>query len=82
MKVLAYRLQSDAFGDFDKSIRRILRSGKEDGVCAPFDRRADKGHLAQNKGGSLEERAAQTCRNRAGRAALTRARVGVLLELA
>jgi hypothetical protein len=43
MKVLAYRLQSDAFGDFDKSIRRILRSGKEDGVCAPFDRRADKG---------------------------------------
>jgi hypothetical protein len=40
MKVLAYRLQSDAFGDFDKSIRRILRSGKEDGVGAPFDRRA------------------------------------------
>jgi hypothetical protein len=40
MKVLAYRLQSDAFGDLDKSIRRILRSGKEDGVAAPFDRRA------------------------------------------
>jgi hypothetical protein len=40
MKVLAYRLQSDAFGDFDKSIRRILCSGKEDGVGAPFDRRA------------------------------------------
>ena len=40
MKVLAYRLQSNAFGDFDKSIRRILRSGKEDGVGAPFDRRA------------------------------------------
>ena len=40
MKVLAYRLQSDAFGDLDKSIRRILRSGKEDGVGAPFDRRA------------------------------------------
>jgi Protein of unknown function (DUF2924) len=40
MKVLAYRLQSDAFGDFDKSIRRILRSGKEDGVGAPFDLRA------------------------------------------
>jgi hypothetical protein len=39
MRVLAYRLQSDAFGDFDKSIRRILRSGKEDGVGAPFDRR-------------------------------------------
>ena len=34
MKVLAYRLQSDGFGDFDKSIRRILRSGKEDGVGA------------------------------------------------
>jgi hypothetical protein len=38
MKVLAYRLQSDAFGDLDKSIRRILRSGKEDGAGAPFDR--------------------------------------------
>jgi Protein of unknown function (DUF2924) len=40
MKVLAYRLQTDALGDLDKSIRRILRSGKEDGVGAPFDRRA------------------------------------------
>ena len=40
MKVLAYRLQSDAFGDLDKSIQRILRFGKEDGVGAPFDRRA------------------------------------------
>ena len=40
MKVLAYRLQSDAFGDLGKSIRRILRSGTEDGVGAPFDRRA------------------------------------------
>jgi hypothetical protein len=40
MKVLAYRLQSDAFGDLDKSIRGILRSGKEDGVGASFDRRA------------------------------------------
>jgi DUF2924 family protein len=40
MRVLAYRLQSDAFGDLDKSSRRILRSGKEDGVGAPFDRRA------------------------------------------
>ena len=38
MKVLAYRLQSDAFGDLDKSVRTILRSGKEDGVGAPFDR--------------------------------------------
>ena len=42
MKVLAYRLQSDAFGDLDKSIRRILRSGKEDGVGAPFDRRVPR----------------------------------------
>jgi len=40
MKVLAYRLQSDMLGDLDKSIRRILRSGEEDGVDAPFDRRA------------------------------------------
>ena len=29
MRVLAYRLQSDAFGGLDKSIRRILRSGKD-----------------------------------------------------
>ena len=40
MRVLAYRLQSDAFADLDQSIRRILRSGKEDSVGAPFDRRA------------------------------------------
>ena len=39
MRVLAYRLQADAFGDLDKSIRRTLRSGKEDSVGAPFDRR-------------------------------------------
>ena len=29
IRVLAYRLQSDAFADLDQSIRRILRSGKE-----------------------------------------------------
>ena len=39
MKVLACRLQSDAFGDIDKSIRRIPRSGNEDGVGAAFERR-------------------------------------------
>ena len=39
MRVLAYRLQADAFGDHDKSIRGILRPGKEDSVGAPFDRR-------------------------------------------
>src|SRR6185437_1478814 len=31
-RVLAYRLQSEAFGDLDKSIRRILRSGRDGGV--------------------------------------------------
>ena len=36
MRVLADRLQADVFGDLDKSIRWILRSG----VGAPFDRRA------------------------------------------
>jgi hypothetical protein len=36
MKELAYRRQSSAFGGLDKSIRRILRSGNEDGVGAPF----------------------------------------------
>jgi hypothetical protein len=40
IRVLACRLQSDAFGGLDKSIRRILRPGEEDGVGAPFDRRA------------------------------------------
>jgi len=40
MRVLAYRLQSDAFGDLDKSIRRNLRSEKDDGTGVPFDRRA------------------------------------------
>ena len=40
MRVLAYRLQSDAFGDLDKTIRRNLRSEKDDGAGVPFDRRA------------------------------------------
>src|SRR5271157_5235141 len=39
MRVLAYRLQSDAFGGLDKSIQRILRF-KTDGAAAPFERRA------------------------------------------
>ena len=42
MKALAYRSQSDALGDLDESIRRVLRSGNEDGVGAPFDRRAPR----------------------------------------
>jgi hypothetical protein len=37
MRVLAYRLQSDAFGGLEKSIQRIVRS--ED-AAAPFDRHA------------------------------------------
>jgi hypothetical protein len=40
MRVLAYRLQSDAFGDLDKSVRRILCCEKDDDATAPFDRRA------------------------------------------
>jgi len=40
MKVLAYGLQSDAFGDLDKSVQRMLRSNDNRGVGAPFDRRA------------------------------------------
>ena len=40
IRMLAYRLQSDPFGGLDKSIRWILRSGKEDDVGARFDRRA------------------------------------------
>ena len=40
MKVLAYRLQADAFGDLDKSIQRMLRCNKNRGSATPFDRRA------------------------------------------
>jgi len=39
MRVLAYRLQVDALGGLDKSIRRMLRSNKELGAV-PFDPRA------------------------------------------
>jgi hypothetical protein len=41
MRVLAYRLQSDAFGDLDKTTRRNLRSDKDD-AGVRFDRRAPK----------------------------------------
>jgi Protein of unknown function (DUF2924) len=40
MRVLAYRLQADAFGGLDKSIHRMFRSNKEEGIAVPFDRRA------------------------------------------
>src|SRR5271170_364340 len=40
MRVLAYRLQADAFGGLDRSIQRMLRSNREQDVAAPFDRRA------------------------------------------
>jgi hypothetical protein len=54
MKVLAYRLQSDAFGGLDKSIRRILRPGKDDGVGTPFDRHAPQTRDGVGlKGGAL-----------------------------
>ena len=40
MRVLAYRLQAGAFGGLDKSIQRMLRSGKGQDSAVPFDRRA------------------------------------------
>ena len=40
MRVLAYRLQANAFGGLDKSIQRMLRSDKDRDAAAPFDRRA------------------------------------------
>jgi hypothetical protein len=40
MRVLAYRLQADAFGGLDKSIQRMLRSGKGQDAGIPFDRRS------------------------------------------
>jgi Protein of unknown function (DUF2924) len=40
MRILAYRLQADAFGGLDTSIERMFRSNKDEGAAAPFDRRA------------------------------------------
>jgi hypothetical protein len=40
MRVLAHRLQADAFGGLDKSIQRMLRPSKDEDCAAPFDRRA------------------------------------------
>ncbi len=40
MRVLAYRLQVDAFGGLDKSIQRVIRRGKDRDAAAPFDWRA------------------------------------------
>jgi hypothetical protein len=40
IRVLAYRLQADALGGLDKSIQRMLRSGKGRDDAPPFDRRA------------------------------------------
>jgi hypothetical protein len=40
IRVLAYRLQSDALGGLDKSILRIIRSAKGSDATAPFERRA------------------------------------------
>ena len=38
MRVLAYRLQADAFGGLDKLIQRILRSNKDEDAAVRFDR--------------------------------------------
>jgi Protein of unknown function (DUF2924) len=40
MRLLAYRLQADAFGGLDKAIQRMLRSNRDEDAAAPFDRRA------------------------------------------
>jgi hypothetical protein len=40
IRVLAYRLQADAFGGLDKSICRMLRSKRGGNSAVPFDRRA------------------------------------------
>jgi hypothetical protein len=39
IRVLAYRLQADAFGGLDKSIQRILAFQEEQSAAIPFDRR-------------------------------------------
>src|SRR5271163_2698468 len=40
IRVLAYRLQVDAFGGLDRPIQRMLRSGKGQDAAVPFDQRA------------------------------------------
>jgi Protein of unknown function (DUF2924) len=40
IRVLAYRLQADAFGGLDKSIQRMLRSKEGEGAAVPFEQRA------------------------------------------
>jgi len=40
LRVLAHRLQTAAFGDIDKSVRRIIRGESDHGAGARFDRRA------------------------------------------
>jgi Protein of unknown function (DUF2924) len=40
MRLLAYRLQADAFGGLEKSTQRMFRSNKDPGAAPPFDRRA------------------------------------------
>ena len=40
IRVLAYRLQADAFGGLDKSIERMFAFKKKNDANAPFDRRA------------------------------------------
>ena len=47
MRVLAYRLQADAFGGLDRSIQRMLRSKEGQDGTIPFDRRAP-----QTRGGA------------------------------
>jgi Protein of unknown function (DUF2924) len=39
-RVLAYRLQANAFGGLDKSNQRMLRSKGDVDSCIPFDRRS------------------------------------------
>jgi Protein of unknown function (DUF2924) len=40
MRVLAYRLQADAYGGLDRSIQRMLCSNREQNAATQFDRRA------------------------------------------
>jgi len=50
MRLLAYRLQTDAFGGLDKSIQRMLRSDKDRDAAIPFDRRAPPARPAKALG--------------------------------
>ena len=64
VRVLAYRVQAQAFGDLDKSTLRVIRAAGGEGCVAPFAKRAAStrdgielkpGSLTRESKGKLEQ---------------------------